>query len=142
MSPETSASPPDELQISFHFVVWLWLRRSSPFPSKGEAARVTAMFLNVIVVSHLCWHLIAAFAQCCRSRHIAQKTHLLLIEVINDTGGIVHEQYCYHHLRYVHNNGMEKSVVGYMGEVLEEGLKNTSSFTCDSKFGPRDMGLP
>ena len=55
----------------------------------------------------------------------AQKTCRILVEVVNDTGGIVLEQdHCYHHLRCDHINGMTKSVNGYMGEVIEESLKN------------------
>ena len=72
----------------------------------------------------------------------AQKTHRILVGVINDTGGIVFEQDCYHHLRCIHINGMAKSVVGYMGEILREPVEYTSSFMCDSKFGPSDPRLP
>ena len=60
----------------------------------------------------------------------AQKTRRILVGVINDTGGIVFEQDCYHNIRCVHTNGMAKSVHGYMGEVLEESLKNIYPHLC------------
>ena len=57
----------------------------------------------------------------------AQKTCHILVKFINDIGGIVYKQDCYHHLWCVHINCMAKSVVGYMGKILEWSLKNKLS---------------
>lgn len=58
----------------------------------------------------------------------AQKTRRILVEIVGQLGGVVHEQDCFHHLRNVWINGIAKALSAFMKDYLSDSLEDISSF--------------
>ena len=58
----------------------------------------------------------------------AQKTRRILVEIVGELGGVVHEQDCFHHLRNVWINGIAKKLSAFMKDYLSDSLEDICSF--------------